>query len=71
MNDSLRGKVIAITGAARGIGAATAARLVRDGAIVVIGDLDHEVAEKTAADLGVTALPLDVADPVSFDAFLD
>ncbi|RYH06107.1 MAG: SDR family NAD(P)-dependent oxidoreductase, partial [Alphaproteobacteria bacterium] len=32
---------------------------------------DHEVAEKTAADLGVTALPLDVADPVSFDAFLD
>lgn len=71
MNDTIAGKVIAITGAARGIGAATAARLRRDGATVVIGDLDHELAQQTAAGIGATALPLDVTDTSSFDAFLD
>lgn len=43
------GRVAVITGAGRGIGAATAARLARDGAAVVIGDIDREPAEETAA----------------------
>jgi NAD(P)-dependent dehydrogenase (short-subunit alcohol dehydrogenase family) len=70
---SLSGKVVAITGAARGIGRATAAALVRKGCRVAIGDLDLELAEKTAAELGggTIALPLDVADRSSFNAFLD
>ena len=70
---SLSGKVVAITGGARGIGKATATALVRKGCRVAIGDLDLELAEKTAAELGggTVALPLDVTDRASFAAFLD
>lgn len=65
------GKVVALTGGARGIGAATAARLRRAGATVVIGDRDLDVAQQTAAAIGVEALPLDVSAEQSFADFLD
>jgi NADP-dependent 3-hydroxy acid dehydrogenase YdfG len=70
---SLQGKVVAITGGARGIGKATATALVRKGAKVAIGDLDRELAEQTAAELGgdTLALELDVTDRDSFEGFLD
>jgi NADP-dependent 3-hydroxy acid dehydrogenase YdfG len=70
---SLAGKVVAITGGARGIGSATAAALVRKGAKVAIGDIDIELAEQTAAELGggTLALSLDVTDRASFERFLD
>jgi NAD(P)-dependent dehydrogenase (short-subunit alcohol dehydrogenase family) len=70
---SLSGKVVAITGGARGIGKATATALVRKGCRVAIGDLDLALAEETAAGLGggTVALPLDVTDRGSFAAFLD
>jgi NADP-dependent 3-hydroxy acid dehydrogenase YdfG len=70
---SLTGSVIAITGGARGIGKATAAALVRTGARVAIGDLDRELAEATAAELGgeTLALDLDVTRRNSFEGFLD
>jgi NAD(P)-dependent dehydrogenase (short-subunit alcohol dehydrogenase family) len=70
---ALAGKVVAITGGARGIGKATARALVRKGCRVAIGDLDLSLAEKTAGELGgdAKALPLDVTDRVSFAAFLD
>ncbi|HKO39552.1 MAG TPA: SDR family oxidoreductase [Solirubrobacterales bacterium] len=70
---SLSGKVVAITGGARGIGKATAAALVNKGCRVAIGDLDLELAEKSAAHLGggTVALPLDVTDRGSFTRFLD
>jgi NAD(P)-dependent dehydrogenase (short-subunit alcohol dehydrogenase family) len=69
----LSGKVVAITGGARGIGKATAAALVGKGCRVAIGDLDLELAERTAAELGggTVALPLDVTDRASFERFLD
>jgi NAD(P)-dependent dehydrogenase (short-subunit alcohol dehydrogenase family) len=69
----LRGKVVAITGGAQGIGKATAKALTAKGARVAIGDLDLELAEKTAAELGIgaIALPLDVTDRASFESFLD
>ncbi len=69
----LRGKVVVITGGARGIGAATAAALHRHGARVAIGDLDLDLAKQTAAGIGsgVAALPLDVTDHAGFTGFLD
>ncbi len=70
---SIQGKVVAITGGARGIGKATAAALVRKGAKVAIGDIDRELAEQTAAELGgeTVALELDVTRRDSFEGFLD
>jgi NAD(P)-dependent dehydrogenase (short-subunit alcohol dehydrogenase family) len=70
---SLGGKVVAITGGARGIGKSTATALVRKGCRVALGDLDLALAEETAAGLGggTVALPLDVTDRSSFAAFLD
>jgi NADP-dependent 3-hydroxy acid dehydrogenase YdfG len=69
----LAGQTAAITGAARGIGRATAAAFLRRGMRVAIGDVDFEVAERTAAELGprAVALPLDVTARASFAAFLD
>jgi NAD(P)-dependent dehydrogenase (short-subunit alcohol dehydrogenase family) len=62
---------VAITGGARGIGAATGERLRRDGARVTLGDLDVTAAEATAARLGAVGLGLDVTRRESFTAFLD
>jgi 3-oxoacyl-[acyl-carrier protein] reductase len=57
----LNGKTIVITGAARGIGAATAARCVADGARVVICDLDEAAVKAVAQSLGSPAQVLGVA----------
>jgi NAD(P)-dependent dehydrogenase (short-subunit alcohol dehydrogenase family) len=70
---SLNGRVVAITGAARGIGKATAAALVRQGARVAIADIDVDLARKTAEELGggVRAYEVDVTSRPSVSAFLD
>src|SRR5215212_3111276 len=70
---SLTGQVAAITGAARGIGKATAEAFVRQGMKVAIGDLDLAEAQKTADQLGggTVALELNVTDRASVDKFLD
>jgi short-subunit dehydrogenase len=69
----LAGETAAITGAARGIGRATASALLAQGMQVAIGDVDLEAARRTAAELGpaALALPLDVTDRDSFAGFLD
>jgi NADP-dependent 3-hydroxy acid dehydrogenase YdfG len=69
---SLAGHVVAITGGARGIGRATAAALITQGARVAIGDIEAPLAEQTAQELGsgTIGLPLDVTDRASFDVFL-
>ena len=73
--DNVRGKTIAITGAARGIGHATAKALLARGARVVIGDRDVAVLEAAVTELvrfgQVTGYPLDVTDKESFATFLD
>lgn len=73
MKQTLTGRVVAITGGARGIGLATATAFAAAGARVAIGDLDVELAEKAAEEITgeVVALPLDVTSPQSFSAFLD
>lgn len=73
MARNLQGKVVAITGAARGIGLATARAFLREGARVGISDVD-EVALKEAADaLGPDCIgvPADVTDATSLRAFVD
>jgi NAD(P)-dependent dehydrogenase (short-subunit alcohol dehydrogenase family) len=69
---SLTGTVVAVTGAARGIGRATASALIAQGARVAIGDIDQALAARTAEELGqgTVGLPLDVTDRASFNAFL-
>jgi NADP-dependent 3-hydroxy acid dehydrogenase YdfG len=70
---SLDRQVVAITGGGRGIGRATAAALIAKGARVAIGDIDAQMAERTAAELGsgTIGLALDVTDKESFNEFLD
>ena len=68
---SLKGRVVAVTGGARGIGEATAKALAAAGARVAIGDLDVELAAESARAYGGLALPLDVTSQDSFAGFLD
>jgi NAD(P)-dependent dehydrogenase (short-subunit alcohol dehydrogenase family) len=70
---SLSGKVVVVTGGGRGIGAATARALVRQGARVAIADLDLDRAKETAAELEprAVAFQLDVSDRQALSAFLD
>lgn len=69
---ALRGKTVAITGAARGIGAAVAEEVVRRGGRVLIGDLDASAVAATAARLGpaATSGPLDVTSEESYASWL-
>jgi NADP-dependent 3-hydroxy acid dehydrogenase YdfG len=69
----LTGQVAAITGGARGIGRAMADAFLRQGMRVAIGDLDLDVAQKTADELGRGALAfeLNVTDRDSTERFAD
>lgn len=68
----LEGKVAIITGAANGIGAATAARLAQEGAAVVVADIDADSAVARADEIeskGGTAIGVgvDIADESAVD----
>ena len=63
----LEGRRAIITGAARGIGAAFAARYREEGADVVILDIDAERGGATAEAIGATFMPLDVTDVDAID----
>jgi meso-butanediol dehydrogenase / (S,S)-butanediol dehydrogenase / diacetyl reductase len=58
--EDLADRVVLITGAARGIGAATARRLAAGGARLVLADLDESGAEELAGELGGVGLGADV-----------
>ena len=69
----LAGKTALVTGAARGIGAAIARVLARDGAKVITADLPAagEALAKVANEIGGTSLHLDVASPDAPKRLLD
>jgi len=69
----LEGQVVLITGAGSGIGAAIAATAAREGAQVVLGDLNAENARSVAAAIGERAISraLDVGEESSWASFVD
>ena len=71
-HDLLRDKVVVVTAAAgTGIGSAVARRCVEEGATVVVSDWHERRLEKTAADLGVAAIPCDVTSEEQVRALVD
>src|SRR5277367_4980094 len=68
----LNDKIAVITGAARGIGRAIAERYVKEGAKVVVADLNEQGVEAVASELGPNAIgiKLDVTDQASIDAMV-
>jgi short-subunit dehydrogenase len=69
----LTGLIVVITGAGRGIGAATATALARNGCQVVLADLDGDLAVATANRIGTGArgVPVDVTDHAAVTTMLD
>ncbi len=69
----LDSKVAIVTGAARGLGAATAAVLARQGARVAAADLRFDEVSRVTKDLGPEAKPydLDVSDVEQIRRFVD
>ena len=65
------GRTVLITGAARGIGAATARRMARDGARLVLSDVDGVGVEKLAAELGGVAVRADVTNAADVARMVD
>jgi 2-hydroxycyclohexanecarboxyl-CoA dehydrogenase len=70
----MQGRTVVVTGGASGIGKATALLLAREGARVVIGDVDADggarvAAEATGQGHPVNFLPLDLAKPESIADF--
>ncbi|RYF59531.1 MAG: SDR family NAD(P)-dependent oxidoreductase, partial [Comamonadaceae bacterium] len=72
MLSSLNSKVAVVTAAGAGIGGATAKRLSREGAMVVVVDINGDAAEKIVADLpgeGI-ALGVDAATPDGVESYV-
>ena len=69
---SLSGKFALVTGAGRGIGAATAEKLTAAGARVLVNDLDPDVAAEVAARLdGAVAYPADLTEVAAADELVE
>ena len=69
----LEGKTAVITGAAAGIGRATAALFIAEGARIIVADVNPAAAHATCAELGSAATPAacDVADSAQCKALIE
>lgn len=70
MNALVPGSRVVVTGAARGIGKALAARFVAEGCRVVAADLDSDMLEDTAEEIGAYAVSGDAASAVGSAALV-
>ena len=68
---SLAGRIALVTGGCGGLGQATARRLKRDGATVIISDLDAAQGQSIADELGVQFLAQDVSDVTAWQAAVE
>ncbi|MEZ4702751.1 MAG: SDR family oxidoreductase [Rhodothermales bacterium] len=73
---TFKGKTALVTGAASGIGRATALAFAREGASVAVADMDEALARETVkmiTDQGgkAIAIRVDVSDPAQVDAMVD
>lgn len=76
MTQMLAGKVVLVTGAAGGIGAASSAVLARHGARIIISDINQEGAESAAEVIrssghSAAAITADLADPNSIRELIE
>ena len=67
----LQGKVVIITGASSGIGAACAQRFAREGASVMLADVNDAAGSLLAAELKATYVHCDVASKSQIDALVE
>ena len=70
MTQRLQGKTAIVTGAASGVGEAVARRFMREGANVLMSDLNQADGERIAAEIGATFVHHDVTDPQGWDALV-
>ncbi len=73
----LRDRIVVITGAAQGFGKGLARHFARDGACVVVADINRETGEESARELiketgnpAVVFIPVDVTGSASVDAMI-
>ena len=70
MSQPISGHTALVTGAASGIGRAVAARLVSDGAAVLLLDRDEAAVKEAASEIGAEHLVADLSDSSAIDALV-
>ncbi len=61
MSERVAGKIAVVTGASRGVGRAIAERLIKEGARVIITDINADTGQSTAAEIGANFVAQDVS----------